>query len=217
MAPRKTGLDALSDRQKEILILIAQGYQQKEIAGLLGIEPSTIRGHTEEVRQKLNVSSTRAAARLYATSLGVVPPRHFNGGEESRVSPPPSAAPVSGHEHNVPHHERTHPDHPQERSGGRHPDLNTSGEASEYLSDPGHHLPGQGDTRGGSRHHLADVRDDRVRRYLAVTGWLRSLNLIQWAGLTLLTTLAVILLTGSAVIVLLGIFQAITQISGQTG
>lgn len=218
MPSRKTGLEALSERQKEILVLISQGYQQKEIAGLLGIEPSTIRGHTEEARQKLNVSSTRAAARLYVSSKDFVPPRHFDGGEQNRVAQSTDTAPGSGHEHtNFTNHERTNPDHSQERSGERDPDFNSTGETRKHFQHSGDNLPGERARRGDSSGDTADVRNDRVSRYLAVTGWLKKLNLIQWAGLTLLTTLFIIIVIGGAVIGLLGIFQAITQMSGQTG
>jgi DNA-binding CsgD family transcriptional regulator len=214
---KKTGLEALSERQKEILVLISQGYQQKEIAGLLGIEPSTIRGHTEEIRQKLNVSSTRSAARLYVSWDGFVPPRQNDGGEQNRVAESTSAGSQSGHEHtDFTDYDRANPDHSQERSRGGNPDLNGTGETRKYIQHAGDSFQGEG--RGGrsSSDNFTDVRNDRVSRYLALRGWLRKLNLIQWAGLTLLTTLFIIIVTGGAIVVLLGIFQAITQMSGQT-
>jgi DNA-binding CsgD family transcriptional regulator len=218
MASRKTGIEALSDRQKEILVLISQGYQQKEIAGLLGIEPSTIRGHTEEARQKIGVSSTRAAARLYVASLDFVPLRQNDGGTQIRVAAPDDPASRSDHEHtNFADDNRTLLDNPQERFGGGHPVPDSPLEAGQYRPYTGDDLPGEKPGRRDSGSDAADVRHDRVGRYLIVANWLKNLNLIQWTGLTLLTTLFIILITGSAVIVLLGIFQAITQISGQTG
>lgn len=57
-------MESLSQRQKEILRLIGQGHQTKEIARLLDIRETTVKTHTETARQRLGVATSREAARL---------------------------------------------------------------------------------------------------------------------------------------------------------
>jgi DNA-binding CsgD family transcriptional regulator len=57
-------VESLSQRQKEILRLIAHGHQTKEIARALDIRETTIKTHTETARQRLGVATSREAARL---------------------------------------------------------------------------------------------------------------------------------------------------------
>ncbi len=54
----------LTPRQREILRLVAQNYQVKEIARELGISERTVKTHTDAARRKLDVATTRDAARL---------------------------------------------------------------------------------------------------------------------------------------------------------
>lgn len=60
----------LSDRELEVLELIAQGYRDKEAAKALDIEESTIRFHVRNILGKLKVKS-RAAAVYYAFKRGM--------------------------------------------------------------------------------------------------------------------------------------------------
>jgi DNA-binding CsgD family transcriptional regulator len=76
------GIETLSERQKQVLRLVAQNHQAKEIARLLGISESTVKTHMEEGRRRLDVATTREAARLLAAQEG--------------VSPSPSALPLQG-------------------------------------------------------------------------------------------------------------------------
>lgn len=61
-----TGIETLTQRQKEILRLVSQQYQTKEIARLLNISERTVKTHTEEIRRRLGVTTSRDAARLLA-------------------------------------------------------------------------------------------------------------------------------------------------------
>lgn len=61
----------LSDREREVLTLVAKSYSRGEIAKLLGISVNTAAGYIKTVYQKLNVS-TRAEAALEAVRLGLV-------------------------------------------------------------------------------------------------------------------------------------------------
>lgn len=57
--------DLLSDREKEILYLIAEGKTNKEVAAILGISPYTVETHRNHLMQKLNLHNT-AEIVLYA-------------------------------------------------------------------------------------------------------------------------------------------------------
>ena len=73
MENEAAGIEALTRRQKEILRLISQHYQTKEMARALNISERTVKTHTEEARRRLGVATSRDAARLlaaYETALG---------------------------------------------------------------------------------------------------------------------------------------------------
>lgn len=60
--PRGLGL---TQRETEVISLAAEGRTNREIAGLLGISPLTVRKHLEHAYPKLGVGNrTAAAARL---------------------------------------------------------------------------------------------------------------------------------------------------------
>jgi DNA-binding NarL/FixJ family response regulator len=57
--------DLLTDREKEVLQLLAEGRSNKEVAALLDVSVSTIETHRANLMQKLNLHST-AEIVLYA-------------------------------------------------------------------------------------------------------------------------------------------------------
>jgi DNA-binding NarL/FixJ family response regulator len=61
----------LSDREFEILKLVASGFTNREIAGLVSLSKLTIEGYTKAIYRKLAVGS-RAAAVFEAKSLGLL-------------------------------------------------------------------------------------------------------------------------------------------------
>lgn len=63
--------DALSEREREVFQLIAEGHSNKEIADLLSVSPSTVDTHRTHILQKLDVHST-AELVLYAVRRGVI-------------------------------------------------------------------------------------------------------------------------------------------------
>ena len=62
---------ALSEREREIFQLIAEGHSNKEMADLLSISPATIETHRAHIFQKLDLHNT-AEVVLYAVRRGVI-------------------------------------------------------------------------------------------------------------------------------------------------
>ncbi len=69
------GPEKLTDRETEVLRLLARGYSNREIAGELVIGEKTVKTHVSNVLSKLNVPS-RTQAALYAIRIGLVDPSH---------------------------------------------------------------------------------------------------------------------------------------------
>lgn len=63
--------DALSEREREVLQLVAEGRSTKEIAELLSISVATVETHRAHVLQKLDLKNT-AGVVLYAARRGIV-------------------------------------------------------------------------------------------------------------------------------------------------
>lgn len=63
--------DSLSEREREIFQLVAEGHSNKEIAELLKISPTTVETHRAHILQKLDVHNT-AELVLYAVRRGVI-------------------------------------------------------------------------------------------------------------------------------------------------
>ena len=63
--------DGLTDREREILRLIANGHSNREIAELLVISINTAEAHRGHIMQKLNLH-TRAALVKYAIKSGLI-------------------------------------------------------------------------------------------------------------------------------------------------
>jgi DNA-binding NarL/FixJ family response regulator len=61
----------LSNREKEVLTLIAKGYSRPEVAKLLSLTLNTVSGYTKAIYQKLNITS-RAEAVIEALKLGLI-------------------------------------------------------------------------------------------------------------------------------------------------
>ena len=73
--------EALTERETEVLRLVAQGKANKQIARELSIDESTIKSHMHSILSKLNVKS-RTQAALHAVHVGLVSADEL--GEESR-------------------------------------------------------------------------------------------------------------------------------------
>jgi two-component system response regulator NreC len=65
--------EQLTDREREVLHLIAEGYSTQKIADLLFISPKTVRGHRSSLTEKLGLHSNAELTR-YAIRKGIVAP-----------------------------------------------------------------------------------------------------------------------------------------------
>jgi DNA-binding NarL/FixJ family response regulator len=62
---------ALSEREREVFQLVAEGHSNKEVANLLCVSPATVETHRAHILQKLDLHST-AELVLYAVRRGVI-------------------------------------------------------------------------------------------------------------------------------------------------
>jgi two-component system NarL family response regulator len=69
----------LSAREREVLVLLAQGLSNAEIGAELGIAVNTVRNHVRSILDKLGVRN-RVQAAVYAVRAGLLP-------GEAQVSP----------------------------------------------------------------------------------------------------------------------------------
>ena len=63
--------DSLSEREREIFQLVAEGRSNKEVAELLSVSPATVETHRAHILQKLDVHNT-AELVLYAVRRGII-------------------------------------------------------------------------------------------------------------------------------------------------
>ncbi|QFG21087.1 response regulator [Actinomadura sp. WMMB 499] len=68
--PRRSAFPELTDREREVLALIAQGRSNTEIAGTLFLSPKTVRNHVSNIFMKLHVAD-RAQAIVLAREAGL--------------------------------------------------------------------------------------------------------------------------------------------------
>ncbi|NNE34073.1 MAG: response regulator transcription factor [Rhodothermales bacterium] len=62
---------ALTDREKEVLMLLSRGKSTREMAEEMCISQATVRNHTQHVMSKLNVHNRMAAVSL-GQKLGLI-------------------------------------------------------------------------------------------------------------------------------------------------
>jgi DNA-binding NarL/FixJ family response regulator len=63
--------DSLSEREREVFQLVAEGYSGKEVASMLDISPATVETHRAHIMEKLDVHST-AELVLRAVRRGII-------------------------------------------------------------------------------------------------------------------------------------------------
>ena len=72
VAPKPRTVDSLTDREREVLVLVAQGLSNQEIADSLVISERTARTHVSNILGKIGVAS-RTQAALLAIREGIAP------------------------------------------------------------------------------------------------------------------------------------------------
>ncbi len=73
LAAPRTGAAALTGRERDVLVAVAHGRSNREIARLLGIGERTVQSHLSSVLTKLGLSS-RTQAALWAVREGLANP-----------------------------------------------------------------------------------------------------------------------------------------------
>lgn len=71
LGQERTSLDVLTDREREILQLIAEGHTNKEIADLLSLSIRTVQNHRAHLMQKLGIHD-RGDLIKYAIQKGII-------------------------------------------------------------------------------------------------------------------------------------------------
>lgn len=66
-------LPSITDRQRQVVELIAAGYSNDEIGEQLGISPRTVKAHCDVLRQKLGVARRRQIPVAYRLLTGQDP------------------------------------------------------------------------------------------------------------------------------------------------
>jgi two-component system response regulator NreC len=63
--------ETLSEREREVFQLIAEGHSNKDIAGVLNVSPGTVETHRARIMEKLDIHSV-AEIVLYAVRKGII-------------------------------------------------------------------------------------------------------------------------------------------------
>lgn len=64
------GHPPITDRQREVIALIAAGCSNEEVSERLGISPRTVKAHCDTLRQKLGVNRRRQIPLAYRSQTG---------------------------------------------------------------------------------------------------------------------------------------------------
>lgn len=74
-ATASTTKETITEREREVLALVARGYTNKQIAEGLSMSEKTARNHVSHILEKLGLTR-RSEAAAYAVEHNLVPPRH---------------------------------------------------------------------------------------------------------------------------------------------
>ena len=86
-----TDILQLSERETEILQLVAEGLSNQQIANHLGVSVNTVKVHLRNVFGKIGAAS-RTEATLYAVRTGLVEIQHMDAGRALETLDPPEQA-----------------------------------------------------------------------------------------------------------------------------
>lgn len=227
MAGKPPGIETLTERQKEILRLISQHLQAKEVARALNISERTVKTHTDAARKRLGVATSRDAARLLAAheSANTPPvpgPLLLDGRWPSRpIGEPADGMSISAHEqapYPTPASGRPARDGAMARSGDGVADAGDAGQAGAGDRDGRRGAGPQsvGDVGEGSVHN---DRGNRMvdRRWAGFERRLAALSAVQWLGLIAIVGVLAAVLVGGLIAASLGTMEAIEDMHRQIG
>jgi ATP/maltotriose-dependent transcriptional regulator MalT len=69
----RSAIPTISDRQRQVVQLIAAGCSNEEVSARLGISPRTAKAHTDVLRQKLGVPRRRQIPAAFMAATGEDP------------------------------------------------------------------------------------------------------------------------------------------------
>ena len=69
----RDSLPTITERQRQVIELIAAGCSNEEVGERLGISPRTVKAHSDVLRQKLGVARRRQIPVAYRLLTGVDP------------------------------------------------------------------------------------------------------------------------------------------------
>jgi DNA-binding NarL/FixJ family response regulator len=84
-------LHKLTERQVQVLRMVAEGHRTRDIANTLGLSVKTVESHRGEIMKRLRVHDVVSLVR-YALRVGLIP-LTFNGGGPLSDKPPMRATP----------------------------------------------------------------------------------------------------------------------------
>ena len=76
---------SITERQRQVIELIAAGCSNEEVGERLGISPRTAKAHSDVLRQKLGVTRRRQIPAAYRALTGVDPLAQSLDAGEARV------------------------------------------------------------------------------------------------------------------------------------
>jgi RNA polymerase sigma factor (sigma-70 family) len=70
---KPAALDTLSPRERQVLKLVVEGKTSKEIAGIVGVKPSSVDTYRSRIMAKLEIGDVASLVR-FAIRHGVIKP-----------------------------------------------------------------------------------------------------------------------------------------------
>lgn len=212
---KKSAVETLSKRQKEILRLAARQYQAKEIARILKISEHTVKTHVDEARRRLSAPTMRDAAQTlaaYEAQADQLPER----GPLTKVIGEPGK-PMQSFAHDQAHliEPTRHDDQLEPTGDSSENDDGITEAAARDGHSRGHSAPlsgrwpGEGAVQPGDRHSVANGRWDWVSRRLKGLTIVQCLMFIA-GGTVVLGFVAVLMILMAVTMV-----QAIYNVTGE--
>ncbi|MEO9600215.1 LuxR C-terminal-related transcriptional regulator [Parasphingorhabdus sp.] len=125
----RTACNDLNEKEKKVLRLLLMGHDAKTAAQEIGVTPNIINERLRSARQKLQVTSSKAAARMLASHEGNVP--NFLGPKKIGIVQRPKTEAV----YPLPGHQAASPDRDRVR------EMQAAYQAQATFSNPSQPVP----------------------------------------------------------------------------